>query len=1050
MKPEKTSALFEFFFIKPVFSSLLLIMMIISGLIAYGAMIKESNPDLEIPQALIITTWPSASPDLIEKEITNKIEKKLKSLKNLKNYSSGSLDSVSIISVKFQADAPMQESMQMLQTKVREAEADLPEKAKKPKIEPFSISDIPIMTFMLYGNLDDALLSDAAKDIKTQLEKITGIKKVEISGNRKEIVQVQLLPERLNSLGISPTIVRERINEANQDMPWNKLENPDFTANLKLAGRFDNIKALKELPIIRLPQGRVIRLEELAIVKRDLATEKNRTFISKDNSDYQKCITLSVYKLPGQDTIELIDKSKAVINQIETSSDWPHGMKYEIMSDESVLIWENLLNVFNNCWQGMLAVFVVLFIMLTWREALICGLSIPITLMGTLAILYALGNSLNEIVIIGMILAFGIMVDDFILIMEGMHHAMSELKLSIEESQWYTLKTFAIPSLSGSLTTIIVFIPLMCVGGVDGKFIRLIPITAAICLVISYFVSVFINVPLSALFLKNQKSVSEKTFVDTINDKASAALLVWLKEKALCSKRVAIFWVLGTMLLFILSIAAAGILPSTLYPKADGRNFGISIELSPNTSLDDSQELADKVGKVLTEKKYLKSVVKYIGKKSPFSVNSSSEYLTVTEAPYLIGFSCLFTPKEQREKMAFEYAKDLRDDIEPLLKDIPGAMMVMTPDVGGATNADPIQIVLSGNDMDHLRKNSAQIQELLANTPGITDVRDNLGPTSEDINVLPNREALEFYGLNFADMAMQIRLAMADDEVGKFKMPGIEDDLDIILGFSWPSRKGDMGGPKSWEEVSIVGVFDKNGQRIPVLSILTPVIDAAPLSITHYNGQRSVTVMAKTEDRTVEEILEEIEPHIKKLKKDWPKGFEYQFAGEAESSSETYASMGQAFIIALFLVFAILTILFNNYKQPFIIMFSVLFAMIGVFGGFFLAWIPISFPALIGIISLVGIVVNDAIVMIDTMNIHTRNNLPLIESAARGASDRLRPILSTTVTTAVGLIPLALSDPLWMPLCTAIIFGLLAATVVSLIIVPCIYFLLMTKWGEAK
>lgn len=1047
---KKFSPFFEFFFVKPIFSTLLLCFLIGSGLMAYFSMVKESSPDLEIPQALIYTTWPSASPDLVEKQITIKIEKKIKSLKGLKKYLSGSLNSMSIIAVEFNADANLQESMQLLRSKVREAESDLPKAAKKPKIEPVSMTDVPIVTFMLYGNLDDSIINNAAENIKSKLEKIRGIKKVELSANRKEIIQVLLKIDRINSLNVSSSLVKNSIQEANMDVPWDKLENEDFTATLKMAGRFTDVEQLKELPIIKLNNSRVIRLGELANVKRDLEKEKTRVFLSTDGKDFKKCVSVSLYKLPGKDTIALIDKAKQEMKTLKNSVDWPYGMEYTITSDESILIWDNLTNVFDNCWQGMLGVFLILFVMITWREALIAGLSIPVTLLGAVAICWAMGYTMNEVIIIGMILAFGIMVDDFILMMEGMHHALTELKLSIKEAQLHTLKTYAIPSLSGSLTTIIVFLPLMAVGGIDGKFIRLIPITAAICLVLSYLVSVFINIPLSAIILKSQKITSSKTKVDRINDIACKKLTAWLKTHALCSKFRAATLFGITILLFILSIFAVGLLPSTLYPKADGRNLGISVELPPDTSLEKSHILANKLGKILAQKDYFQNVIKYVGEKSPYSVKAMADNLSETQAPYLIGFSCIFKPLSERGKMAYSYMPKIRSEMQSVLNKFPGSFLILSPDVGGSTSEDPIQIDIIGNDMDELRKISRQVKTKLAQVPGVSDIRDNLGTASLDVNMIPKREAMQFYGISQTDMAQQIRLAMADDEIGKFKLPGNKDDLEIRMGYAWPSRNGQMGGPKDWEEVYILGVFNNKNERIPLFSLIDPYISEAPLSITRKNGSRSVTVMSKTENRTVTEILTEFEPTLKKLKKSWPAGYNYFFAGEAEASGETYASMNNAFLVAMFLVFAILTILFNNFKQPFIIMFSVLFAMIGTFFGFFLLWIPLSFPAMVGIISLVGIVVNDAIVMIDTMNSYIKEGYSVVDAAASGSADRLRPIISTTLTTTVGLIPLSLSSPLWKPLCLAIIFGLLVATVVSIVIIPCLFLLLTSPKKEVS
>ena len=211
-----------------------------------------------------------------------------------------------------------------------------------------------------------------------------------------------------------------------------------------------------------------------------------------------------------------------------------------------------------------------------------------------------------------------------------------------------------------------------------------------------------------------------------------------------------------------------------------------------------------------------------------------------------------------------------------------------------------------------------------------------------------------------------------------------------------------------------------------------------------------MTVLAKTENRTVDEILSDLEPALREMKRHWPNGYDYHFGGEAETASETYSSAGRMFFVAIFLVFALLALLFNSFTQPLIILLSLPFALIGTFGGFFLAWIPFSFPAMIGIISLVGIVVNDAIIMIETMNMHRKLGLSVRESAAQGAADRLRPIVSTTITTIVGLIPLSLSNPMWMPLCNAIIFGLISATLISQLVIPCLYLLLTPERAVTK
>jgi multidrug efflux pump subunit AcrB len=232
---------------------------------------------------------------------------------------------------------------------------------------------------------------------------------------------------------------------------------------------------------------------------------------------------------------------------------------------------------------------------------------------------------------------------------------------------------------------------------------------------------------------------------------------------------------------------------------------------------------------------------------------------------------------------------------------------------------------------------------------------------------------------------------------------------------------------------------------LPATSLVEPVQGQTPLSITHRDGERTVTVLAKNEDQTVGQILQDLEPRLQEIQRDWPQGFTYAFGGESEDQAETFGSAGEALALAIFLVFAVLVLQLGSCRQPFIILLTIPFALIGTFGGFFLAWIPFSFTAFIGIIALVGIVVNDAIVMVDVMNTYRDEGMPIKQAAAEGVSDRLRPIITTSVTTIVGLTPLAFSEPTWLPLCSAIIFGLIAATLIALLVTPCLYLLLTPK-----
>ena len=367
--------------------------------------------------------------------------------------------------------------------------------------------------------------------------------------------------------------------------------------------------------------------------------------------------------------------------------------------------------------------------------------------------------------------------------------------------------------------------------------------------------------------------------------------------------------------------------------------------------------------------------------------------------------------------------------------------MVLSGEMGGSSSEDPVQIDLTGDDLNLLRKISRQVQEALFEVPGALDVRDTLGASRVEVTAYPLRESLDFYGVGQQEVNDQIRIWMENDDIGDYRVDGIADDLDIRLGGLWKSRKGAMGGPRNFEEIEQLHMISDDGRRIPMASLVGYRIDQSPQVITRKNGFRCVTVSCKLDGSTVNDVVARIDPVLKEMKSSWPPGYSFSYAGEKESADQTFGSVGKVFVLALFMVFAVLAILFGSFSQPLIIMCTVPFAMIGVFGGFFLAGISFSFLATIGIVSLVGIVVNNAIIIVETINRHVASGLSVTEAAARGAADRLRPIFGTTLTTTAGLVPLAISSPMWQPLCLAIIFGLLVSTGVSLVLVPALFVL---------
>ena len=1050
--PAKAHPVVRYIFLKTTLPLLLLAASLIGGYVALGKLVREQNPDLAIPQAIIQTEWPGADPEIIEAQVTDKIEQELLGLKNMKRVRSASFNSFSVIVVEFRADADQTESMRLVRDAVRDAEAKIADEAEKPTVTEVSVDLSPVLTVSLTGNLPPALIGATAKRLKDKLRGLQGVNEVDISGRRKEVVHVRLLSDRLAALQVTPDQVVNAIKSANIDYPWERLESPDYGPSVRLRARFRDVRDLQNLVVARKGE-RPVKLREVADVRRDLQRETVRTRLSYQRAPFEPTVCVDIKRSPGADTLDLIARAKATMEEAAGQPDWPAGLRYHITADQSEQIIDSLSSVFNNGWQAVLCVFIVLLVVLTWREALMAGLAIPVTLCAVLAVLWAIGYTLNQMVIVGMVLALGLLVDDFILVMEGMHEHLFAKGYRFGQAALATLRQYAIPSLTGSATTIVAFLPLALISGTDGKFMRLIPITAAACLIASYLISMVMVVPLSRLVLgRGGADQAKTTWMDRVMGRVQQGYVRVARQAIVRNRWTATAWIVGGVVLLAGSLVLMSALPVMLYPKDDSRKLGITVELPPETTLEQADVVAQAVGEMLRIKPYFESVIAYTGQTSPMARNSIASELQPNEDFYLVGFSCQFTRKADRGgRYSFTFLDDIREELSARLRTLsPGCRLLLVPESTAGTTEDPVQIQIRGDDLDVLRRLSKQTQMALMDLPGAIDVRDSLGPKRSSVTFYPRREALDFFNITLDNLGPQIRYAMVDTKVGEFATPGTEEDLDIRVSYAWPSRRGRPGGPTDMTEATTLQAFSADGKTVCIDNILRPTLGMMPVSITRVGGDRSVVVSCQVADgHTATAIFEQMDQVLSRARNtSWPTGYDFRFLGEAESSAETYGSAGEALLLAIGLVFAILVLQFASFRQPFAIMFSVPLAMIGVGVGFYILQMPFSFPAMIGLISLAGIAVNNAIVLIDTMNANLSRGMDVRDAAASGGGQRLRPIVTTTVTTLVGLIPLALSNPVWAPLCSAIIFGLITATIISLGVIPAFYIWLTREPGK--
>ncbi len=1041
------SPLIRFIFIETVFSKVLVGACVAAGLVALQAMVREKNPDLAIPQAVVSVEWAGASPEQIEKEIVAGLEDEVRGLPQLHRFWSSAQHSFALLSVQFSAESDIPSSMQRLRSRVDRAAARFPRAAKKPRIEQIAVNDFPVQTYVLFGTNDDRLLARSGQRLKRQLEDVAGVRKVQLYGHREERLHVRLKPHALKSLSLSPSHVRERLQEANLELAWGDLEEPAARYALVYAGGFTGPDSMAALPIADLGDGRVVRLGEVAEVFVGLERDLGQTRTSRLGGDFTDALTLSILKRPGADSLAVIADVKDRIEAVTSLADWPHALTLQLIGDEGEGIEHALDEVQTSLLQGMIGVFVVLLTLLSWREATVAALGMPVSILAAIGGLYSFGFTLNTLVFTGIVIALGLLVDMFILVMEGVHERLFLHSETFSEAVIGTAKTFLLPALAGQLTTIMAMVPLLVIGGIDGKFIRVIPLTAIACLCASFGLAFVAALPLSRYVLAGSRR-HQPTRMDRLTMVLADRLHAWLRAGPVRSKRSAVAVVMAAVALFTLSMGLALISPSELYPREDGRNLGVTIEQRPEATQQDARRVAGRVGAYLSTLPYLQSVTTHAAEKSPFALKTLDDYLAPLTGFHLVGVSARFVPRDDRDHPAYAYLSQIRQGLDRTLADEPGVRVQLHPDLGGATADDPIQIQIVGNDLVALRAAAGSVARALRATAGVTDVRDTMGHFHTELRFRPISSRLAFYGISEPELAEQMRVTMSEDPIGRFKRDGIEQDLDIQLSTGWPSRKGELGGPRSFAEIASIVLSAGDGVNVPLMGLVDLDIAQTPISISRVDGRRAVTVKAQlVPGQTSGDVVAAVEPSLRRLQTSWPEGFSWRIRGEAESAETVSGNANRALLLAALLVFAVLALLFGSFRQPLIILATMPLALTGTFLGFALTGIPLSFPAMIGIVAVIGIVVNDAIVMVDTMNGHLRSGKSVPEAAARGTADRLRPIFTTTVTTIVGLVPLALSSPMWFPLCMAIIYGETVATAFAIAVIPALFVLTTSHSG---
>ena len=1027
IKEEKT---FTGFFIKNHrFTYLIVFAIAMLGFFALFTLPREANPEVKIPFAVVTTILPGGSPTDTEELLTNKIEDKVKNLENLRQTMSSSGQGVSSVFVEFEADADLKDSVQKLRDAVDLAQPELPPEAEDPAVTEISFSDIPIVTYSLVGDLSGQELKRYADLLQEEFEAIANVSKVPILGGLEREFQVIVSQTKLASFNISLSQVMGAIARANFNLPAGDIEVDGFKYNVRVEGKFTDAEALNDI-VIATYDNSPVYLRDLGLVEDSFKEKETESRIGFNGDQPRNTISLQIYKKTGGNILNIVDQSQAAITRLQENKVLPDSITIQKTNDNSVWIRDDLSTLGRSGIQTMILIVLILLIVLSWRGAFITGLSVPIAFLMAFIALKATGQTLNSLVLFSLVLSLGLMVDNSIIIIEGINEYVTKFKKSAYQAAILSVWNFKWAITSGTMTTVSAFLPLLLVSGILGEFIKVMPITITATLLSSLFVSLIIIPTLVSRFLKigangrhraRQKKRHQhiEKYVLYLKERY-VALLRWL----LPSQKKRRLVIAAAWLLFFLSVAApvSGLMKIEMFPSVDIDYFIVNIRLPAGSVLAKTRAVTEEVERVVASIPEVDNYVTNIG--TAQSVGLSDD-MGGGSGSHLANITVNLVDEKERERQSFEIAEAYR----PQFDAIQGAAVTAEELSAGPPTGSPVEVRIFGDDLNQLADTAEIVVNYFEAVPGVINVQNSLREATGDFTFRVDKQLANYYGLDIAAIASTLRNAVFGAKASAVTIDG--EDVDITVKF-------DQAEFTSVNDLESVLLLTPTGSNIPLKQVAELTLEPSLLSISHRDGERIVTVTGGAEAGVnIPDVFADFEEFKDTL--DLPAGVTIDIGGELEDIEQSYQETFLSMIVAIILIAFILVLQFNSFRQPFIIIFTLPLAIIGAIGGLLILGLAFSFTVFIGLVALSGIVVNDAIVLIDRVNKNIKNGMDYIDGIIEGGLARMQPIFLTTLTTVAGIFPLIFADALWRGLAITVIFGLIFSTILTLIMVPIIY-----------
>jgi multidrug efflux pump subunit AcrB len=1003
----------EFSVKNPVLVNLLMLAILVVGIMSASRLPLELFPSIKLELVSVTTMFPGASAEDVEKLVTIPIEAEINDIGGIKVIRSTSSEGLSSILAEIEAGEDTQRLAQDIRSEVAKIQDQLPQDAEEPITEEFD-ANFPLVSVAIAGDVPKETLRTYGLMFENQVKLVSGVDNVVTSGLGDPVFWVYVDPEKLRQYEITLEQIASVIDQKNLDLPGGAVEQGDAEYLVRVTGRVEAVKDLLYIPVKRNPDGRHILLKDVAKIEQ--GEQKTRT---KARVNGLPAINFWINKQKGADAIDTVKNIEEIVEGFKKTK--PENIEIYVTNDSSYWVQERFNTMVSSGTIGLVIVLIILALFLDFRSAFFAAIGLPVAFFGAFILMQFSGVTLNILSMFGLILVLGIIVDDAIIVVENIQRYL-QLGYSPMDSAIIGTKEVALPVLATILTNIASFLPLLIATGLIGKFMSVIPTVAIYALLVSLIEALVILPSHCADFLKPQpRNKPARKWVYKMRFYYLKSLVFSIRNRYVT--------VITFVLMLALTLAIFAKIPRILFYSQDIAQFFVRVENPTWSNIDSTEESVVEVENVVRQvvpDHVLKDTVAMIGMDISNDQSEFGDHLSTLIVEY--------EDFDKRKENGLVLMEEVRKSVE---SQVVGPVKIDFVSNEGPPVGKPVDFRIQGAEFNTLKELSKEISNYLETIPGVYQASDNLiwGKPEIQINVDESRAAI--YGLDTRTIARAIRAAAEGLTVSQTRL-GTEE-ADIIVKYELPS--GNL--------MSLLGSYQiptPEGGWVPLSNVVTMSTEPSMLNISRYDLERSVRITAEINEQatTATEVNSLISSFLDEKLTAYP-GYSYNFGGEEEQTRESLESIQSSAIIAILLIYLILASMLKSYTQPIIIMSVLPFAIVGVMVGILLRGEPLTLPALIGVVALLGIVVNDSLVLMSFINSRSKK-MNRVLAVAMSAKHRFRPIVLTTVTTFGGLATLMVKfrgeAAFLAPMAVALGFGLLFATFITLILIPCLYLML--------